>query len=175
MRRVLSAGVVVVAASLCALAAVAAPDVRNPAGDWREYTHPRLGYRITYPADTFVPVESRAEEGFVLASRDGKAKLLIASFDNDGLSSLAEYRNLVINQSYDGAAIDYAPVRRNWFVVSGERDGQMFYERVDFTCGGRRITSWAMVYPVAERGFYDRLVEAIAPTFRPSDGARAGC
>lgn len=175
MRRVLSGCCALIAAGASTIGAVAAPISRTAAGEWREYTHPRLGYRITYPADTFVPVESKAEEGFVLASRDGKAKLLIASFDNDGLSSLAEYRNLVINQSYEGAAIDYAPVRRSWFVVSGERDGQMFYERVAFTCGGRRITSWAMVYPVAERGFYDRLVEAVAPTFRPSDGARSGC
>lgn len=153
--------------------ATAAPDTSR--AEWREYTHPRLGYRITYPADTFVPQESKVEEGFVLVSRDGAARMLIGAFDNEDNTSLAAYRNLVINRSYAGAKLDYAPVRRSWFVVSGERDGQMFYERVDFTCGGRKITSWAMLYPSSERRIYDRLVEGVAPTFRPSAGAAAGC
>lgn len=173
MRRVVSG---CLALAVTGLAFVTAPSAQTAgAGEWRAYSHPRLGYRIAYPGDTFLPVDSPAEEGFVLNSRDGKARLAIAAFENETGMPLEDYRNLVINRSYAGAIFDYAPVRRSWFVLSGERDGQMFYERVAFTCGGRRITSWAMVYPVAERGFYDRLVEAVAPTFRPSDGARSGC
>jgi hypothetical protein len=38
----------------------------------------------------------------------------------------------------------------------------MFYERVTFTCAGRIINSWAMVYPVAERRRYDPIVEQVA-------------
>lgn len=158
-------------------AAVAAPETRRAgSSDWREYTHPRLGFSITYPADVFAPDDKNdSEEGLVLVSVDGTAKLLIATFENEERNSLDEYRNLVLNRSYGGAKVDYAPVRRSWFVVSGERDGQTFYERVHFTCGGRKITSWAMLYPTADKSRYDRLVEAIAPTFRPSDGGAAGC
>ena len=65
--------------------------------------------------------------------------------------NLRDYRSLVLQQSYAGADIDYAPVSGSWFVLSGTRDGVMFYERVTFTCGGRRINSWAMLYPAAER------------------------
>jgi hypothetical protein len=39
-------------------------------------------------------------------------------------------------------------VRDTWFVLSGTRDGTIFYERVTFTCGGKLINSWAMLYPV---------------------------
>ena len=53
----------------------------------------------------------------------------------------------------------------SWFVLSGTRDGTMFYERVTFTCGGRRINSWAMLYPVAERRLYDRIVEQVARSY----------
>jgi hypothetical protein len=78
-------------------------------------------------------------------------------------------------RNYADASLDYAPVRKSWFVVSGERDGVMFYERVSFTCDGRLITSWAMLYPVAERQFYDRVVEAVAPTFTPARGRGGSC
>ena len=88
--------------------------------------------------------------------------------------NLRDYRSLVLQQSYPGAAIDYAPMRDNWFVLSGIRDGVMFYERVTFTCGGRRINSWAMLYPVAERRFYDRIVEQVAPQLSRRGGATAG-
>ena len=72
----------------------------------------------------------------------------------------------LLTESYAGAAIDYAPVRDTWFVLSGIRNGTMFYERVTFTCGGRRINSWAMLYPVAERRFYDRSVEQVHRSYR---------
>jgi hypothetical protein len=50
-----------------------------------------------------------------------------------------------------------------------------FYERVSFTCGGRLINSWALLYPVSERGIYDRIVEAIARTYSPGAGRSGQC
>jgi hypothetical protein len=80
--------------------------------------------------------------------------------------NLRAYRTIVLQRSYPDAAIDYAPVRGTWFVLSGTRDGQMFYERVTFTCGGRLINSWAMLYPASERRVYDRVVEQVARSYR---------
>ena len=47
----------------------------------------------------------------------------------------------------------------------------MFYERVTFTCGGRLINSWAMLYPAAERRLYDRIVEQVARSYRAGEGS----
>ena len=103
----------------------------------------------------------------MFVSRDGNARLLAGALPNDDGMSLRDYRAFVLQQSYPGADIDYAPVRDTWFVLSGTRDGMMFYERVTFTCGGRLINSWAMLYPAAERRLYDRIVEQVARTYRP--------
>lgn len=139
--------------------------------DWQSYTHPTLHFSIMFPGAVFTPdPKANLANGLALVSEDGAARFLIGAFDNDEATTLRDYREFVLDRSYRGADVDYAPVRKNWFVVSGERDGRIFYERVDFTCKGRRITSWAMVYPVAQRAFYDRLVESVAPTFRPSGG-----
>jgi hypothetical protein len=136
------------------------------------YRNPRFGFTLSYPTARFSPQEPLAEDGRVWVSHDGNARLLAGALVNaDGLN-LAEYRDLVLNRSYPGASIDYAPVRDTWFVLSGVRDGVMFYERVTFTCGGRLINSWAMLYPAAERRVYDRIVEQVARSYR---AGRSNC
>jgi hypothetical protein len=135
------------------------------AQDFATYRNERHGFSLSYPAGTFAPDQS--VDGGVFVSSDGNARLLAGALPNDGGMGLRDYRTFVLQQSYPGAAIDYAPVRDTWFVLSGIRDGMMFYERVTFTCGGRLINSWAMLYPVAERQLYDRVVEHVARTYRP--------
>lgn len=156
----------------------AAPiEPRQPSvGDWQTLSHERLGFQIDYPANVFRPAAQQpSEAGQVLVSHDGLAKLLIAAFDNDAEASLNDYRAHVLETSYPDADIDYAPVRRNWFVLSGTRNGTEFYERVSFTCAGRRITSWAILYPYTQRNYYNPILETIARTFRPSRTADSGC
>jgi hypothetical protein len=138
------------------------------------YHNERFGFSISYPVGVF-KLEKETEDGRMMVSPDGRARLLFGAFENTGGDSLDRYRRQVLAQSYSGASLDYAPVRGRWFVLSGERDGIMFYERVTFTCGGQIINSWAMVYPVAERAFYDRLVEAVAKTYTPGAGRDGRC
>ncbi len=70
-------------------------------------------------------------------------------------------------ESYPGLKIDYAPVGQRWSVLSGTRGDMMIYEKVIFSCGGKVINSFALVYPIAERMFYDPIVETIEDSFRP--------
>jgi hypothetical protein len=134
------------------------------------YRNPLYGFSISYPTAEFAPQEPLADEGRVWASPDGSAKLLAGGLSNDDGLSLREYRDLVLRESYPGAEVDYAPIRDTWFVLSGVHDGTMFYERVTFTCGGRVINSWALLYPQAERRRYDRVVEQVAQSYRAGKG-----
>ncbi|MCB1504508.1 MAG: hypothetical protein KDJ47_05985 [Hyphomicrobiaceae bacterium] len=147
-----------------------------PVTNWQVVSHERLGFELSYPASVFQPAPGVASDaGRVFVSRDGMAKLLIAAIDNEIGTTLEDYRQHVLTTSYQGATVDYAPVRRSWFVLSGVRDDTEFYERVSFTCGGRRITSWAMLYPRAQSRYYSRILESIAPTFRPSRSVEGSC
>ncbi len=134
------------------------------------YRNQLYGFSISYPTSQFTPQEPLAAEGRVWVSPDGSARLLAGGLPNEDGLNLREYRELVLRQSYQGAAVDYAPVRDNWFVLSGIRDGMIFYERVTFTCGGRIINSWALLYPQTERRRYDRVVEQVARSYRPGAG-----
>jgi hypothetical protein len=98
---------------------------------------------------------------------DGRAKLLVGAIENLDDHSPATYQRFLTRQSYPGLRVDYAPVGQNWAVLSGSRGSRMIYEKVMFSCGGRVINSFALVYPLDERQFYDPIVEAIEDSFRP--------
>jgi hypothetical protein len=144
--------------------------------DWATLHNERHGFLIAYPIEIFeqqsVPT---TDEGRVLQSRDGKAQLLVGAFVNDDGTTIEAYREYLMQENYAGAQIDYAPVRSRWFVLSGTIGDRTFYERVSFTCGGRLINSWAMIYPKAEGRLYDRVVEAVARTYSPGAGHDGNC
>jgi hypothetical protein len=164
-RPALLAGLLAVLAGLAAPAALA----YAPTEEVATYINKRYGFTLSYPTARFRPQEPLSEEGRVWVSHDGNAKLLAGAFGNADAMSLNEYRAFLMKESYAGAEIDYAPVRDTWFVLSGTREGTIFYERVTFACGGRRINSWAMLYPAAERRTYDRILEKVARTYRAGE------
>lgn len=144
--------------------------------DWGTVQSERYGFSIAYPKQVFAPDEGAAkEEGQVLVSTDGKARLVVGTFQNEGNVTLADYRTQLLEDNYTGANLDYAPVKDKWFIISGTREGMHFYERVSFTCGGRLINSWAMLYPASDKRLYDRVVEAIARTYTPGAGRDGNC
>lgn len=143
---------------------------------WMTIESERFGYSLAYPGSVFTADNGRAgDEGHVLVSHDGRARLLAAAFPNTEETSLEDYRAYLLKNNYPGATLDYAPIRKKWFVLSGTRDGTMFYERVSFTCGGRLINSWAVLYPATERRLYDRVIEVVARSYAPGAGRDGTC
>ena len=71
---------------------------------WATLRNERHGFLIAYPSDIFQQAgESRTDEGRVLQSRDGKAQLLVGAFANDEATTLAEYRDYLMQENYAGA------------------------------------------------------------------------
>lgn len=149
-------------------AILAGPAAALALSDWVRIDEP-LGFAISYPGSVFAPAPRSAADGtgHVLVSRDGRAQFLAASFENPERMSLRDYRRHLIEENYAGARLDFAPIKRDWFILSGRQGETHFYYRVRFACGGQRIDSWALIYPDAERGVYDRIVEAVARTYAP--------
>jgi len=122
--------------------ALAAPTQAHEASSgWVPYLNERFGFSFRYPAGMFEP-ERRTEAG------DGE--------------------NYVRRDSYSGYDLDYARRGQTWFVLAGENDQNVFYEKVIFSCSGRIISSFALIYPIARKVVFDRVVEGIEKTFRPA-------
>ncbi|HEX5958336.1 MAG TPA: hypothetical protein VFY92_06730 [Hyphomicrobiaceae bacterium] len=160
------------AASLALTAAGAALAQAKRGPDYATYVNAKHGFSVTYPVTEFTPLPMATPDGFQAVTKDGKARLLAGTIANLDGKSLKEYRTFLINASYPGARIDYAPVRDTWFVVSGTKaDGTTsFYQRVNFICGGRSINSWAVVFPYDEEYVYSNVIEQLHKDYRLGDG-----
>jgi hypothetical protein len=150
---------------------------------WIAFRDSRLGFSFDYPSALFVaeagdPTDALKDltskrSGQVFRSRDGKAYLQAAAFENTQRVGPAAYKALVAGSTYRDTRITYDRVGDTYFVLSGIRGTDEYYERVTFSCGGRLINVWTMTYPIASRGLYDRIVEEIARTFRPAEGPQS--
>lgn len=157
-------------AMCCATSASAQP------GERIEYRNPRFGFALSIPGDVFQQGETRnAEAGNLWVSHDGQARLIAGAQANEGGESLQSYRRYIMETTYAGASFDYTPMRDTWFVLSGMKDGQMFYERVTFACGGRYIYGWQIMYPATDRRRWDRIVEQVHRSYRPGRGEDGNC
>jgi hypothetical protein len=129
-----------------------------------------------YPADVFTAIggdptdalggQAEQRAGRTFSAADGRATLQIATVPNQGQMSVAALRNKALEASYKGAKLDYNRVAETFYVLSGTKGAQTFYERVHFACGGRRLEIWSVTYPTAESKMFDELVDEMARRFR---------
>lgn len=93
---------------------------------------------------------------------------LIAAAATALASGIAAYKAKV-EATYRSGRTEYERLTPSFFVVSGDRGKDTFYKRVYFTCSGRIISVWSMTYPQADGARYDRIVEAVARSYRPAE------
>lgn len=156
---------------------VAAPATQDLA--WKTFASAGFPLRFEYPAGLFSeapadvlgapPGEGQPQRtGRVFTTPDGRATLQVGAFENvDGLTA-RELRARAVKTSYDGARIEYDRLAASWFVLSGRRGDEVFYERIALTCEGRRIDVWTMTYPSSDGAVFDRVVEEMARRYRQS-------
>ena len=94
----------------------------------------------------------QAGDGEVLAGLGGRGRLLVGALENIEGHTVGSYMNLIRQQSYADYGVDYAPRGATWFVLSGENERDVFYEKVIFSCSGRIINSFALIYPSRASG-----------------------
>jgi hypothetical protein len=142
-------------------AAEAAPE------DWHTYNNDRYGFSLQYPSSLFA-VERTAEagDGKLFVAKNGEARLLVGSLSNDGSFTPATYQAYIARNSYADYRISYSRLGGSWFALSGTGNGRIFYEKAMFSCGGRRINSFALIYPSDQRHIFDPILERIENTFR---------
>lgn len=139
--------------------------------EWVESSDQGFGFTYLVPADTFVPAAGEDKPSmYGFKSRDGDAKLMFSAWNNkEGRSPDGFKRWLLANtEGYD--ELTYRPRGRSWFVLSGYRNDNIYYEKVMFSCGGDVVNVFAMSYPERQRHRYDQMVERIEDHFRPGKG-----
>ena len=143
---------------------------------WGTYQNDRFGFALDYPADLFM-ADDRALGDFwrLFVSHDSRARLLVTAGFNTRRLTPATYRQSMVNGLYRGASLEYAPLRKTWFVLAGSSGADMFYERVTFACDGRIIHRWRLTYPASERDHYSQIIERMHQGYKHVRGAGSHC
>ena len=144
---------------------------------WITYTDETANLTFDYPAGIFTaekgdPTDALANRtpdraGRIFSTDDGQAILQFGTFPNLDSASVDDLRKRAIAASYGDARIEYNRTTDNWYVLSGTRGNETFYERVQFSCRGRRLDLFALTYPTAEAKLYDDIVDEMARRARP--------
>lgn len=144
-----------------------------PAADshkWTTYKNVRFGTQALYPADLFRPLEPPANgAGLEFESPDGASLVIQGMFNTlDDHSPAAYAREYYTPDSYPN--VTYQASGKDWFVLSGTRDGNIYYDKVIMSCRGDVVNALTIVYPASLQARYDPLVGKIEKSLRPGRG-----
>jgi curved DNA-binding protein CbpA len=157
-------------------ATVGASQGRRKGSNWATYQNARFSFALKYPVDVFAFDKGPANDNVrILVSRNGDAVLRIFATENITGTKLAQYRRSLIEMRYAGAVFDQTQQRKSWFVLSGTHGDTAFYERVTFSCDGRSIHGWQMIFPSSERTLYDLVVDEVHRNYTHTSGPGARC
>jgi hypothetical protein len=138
-----------------------------PDAKWTVFVEPSLGTRMDLPSAVFSAADGAAYRGVgrQFKTADGRAALAIYSQRNDNRDTPASY--LRKNFVFPRAAISYERVTRNFFAVSGTREGMIFYSRCNLSPTGATLHCFDMQFPAAEKAAWDAIVTRMSLSLRP--------
>jgi hypothetical protein len=137
---------------------------------WAYERDPGLGFQFIYPRDLFDRTEGDGKPSFhYFASRDADAKLMVGAWNNEAGQTPGEFKHWLLGNTGGYDNMTYVPRGRSWFVISGYRGDDIYYEKVMFSCAGTVVNVFAITYPKSLRSEYDPVVEQMEDSFRPSN------
>jgi len=139
------------------------------ADNWLTYQNDRYGTTIDYP-DIFKPQRPPDnDDGRDFKSADGADFWVAASYDALDFD-VVKYRDIIVKNRGSGTVITYQAHGDNWFVISGTKGANIFYERHVLSHGAELNESFAITYPAALKATYNPIVARMAKSFRPGTG-----
>jgi hypothetical protein len=109
------------------------------AGDWTTRQDGRFGFSYSYPAELFAEIEGERPSFHYFQSPGTQAKFLVGAWDNERGETPSEFKQWMLTHADGYQDITYRPRGRSWFVLSGHRGDQIYYEKTIFSCGGRIV------------------------------------
>jgi hypothetical protein len=161
MRHKLSFVLVIAAAMVVAETAAA--------DHWLTYQNDRYGTTIDYPDFFQAQPPPDADDGRKFKSADG-ADFTVSAIYNTLDFTLAKYRDFIVTNLDPGEVIAYQAQGDHWFVISGTKGADIFYERHLLSHGTQMTEDFVMSYPAALKQTYDPIVARMAKSFRSGTG-----
>jgi hypothetical protein len=137
---------------------------------WAAQRDPRFGFSFAYPAEMFAPTEGERPSFYYYASKETDAKFLVGAWNSEQGNTPEEFKQWMLTHAEGYEDITYQPRGRSWFVLSGHRGDQIYYEKAIFSCSGQVVNVLAISYPEAQRDRFDPVVERMEDNFKSGTG-----
>ncbi|MFZ0527334.1 MAG: hypothetical protein WA889_12015 [Xanthobacteraceae bacterium] len=137
------------------------------ADSWLTYQNDRYGTTIDYPDVFKMQPPPDADDGRRFKSADGADFAVWASYFALDLT-LAKYRDYTVKNLDPSSTVTYETRGKNWFVISGTKTGNIFYEKHLLSHGMNE--DFVMSYPASAKQVYDPIVARMAKSFRSGKG-----
>jgi hypothetical protein len=126
----------------------------------RFYVNPRFGAAALVPDGWSAGPEPVNGDGRSFISPDGAATETIFGANRSGASIAEDIARLAA--PLEGETVTYVKRGKKFAVVSGVKDGRIFYRKSLLSCGDTIWNSVAFDYPAARKEAFDALVARIA-------------
>jgi hypothetical protein len=167
--RILTAGMLLIASTGISIAVTK----HIPRADerWTTYKNARFGYSLYYPSALFEadpPPENGS--GLTFNSEDGWTKIVVFGVHNSEDLSPRQYRKILLEEFGGYDRLDYSPAGKSWFVLSGYRADNIYYQKVIFSCSNQIINVFSMTFPTADKPIYEGMIETMEDRFKTGRG-----
>jgi hypothetical protein len=156
--------------ALLFLLAIAFAETGAEASQWTTRQDSRFGFSYSYPAELFAPTEGERSSFHYFGSEATDAKFIVGAWNNEEGVTPQQFKQWMLTHAEGYEDITYQPRGRAWFVLSGHRGDQIYYEKAIFSCSGRVVNVLAIAYPEAERQRFDPVVERMEDNFKSGRG-----
>ena len=137
--------------------------------NWLIYQNDRYGTTIDYPDRFKAQPPPDNNDGRAFKSADGANFSVSASYNAFDFD-VAGYRDFIVKNLDPAAAVTYEAHGDNWFVISGTKGADIFYERHLLSHAAQMTENFVMSYPASLKTTYDPIVTRMAKSFRPGTG-----
>jgi hypothetical protein len=136
---------------------------------WLTYHNDRYGTTIDYPDIFKMQRPPDDDDGRTFKSADGAEFLVFAEYNALDFD-LAKYHNFTVKNLDPDSVLTYQAHGGDWFVISGTKGTDIFYERHLLSHGAQMTEGFVMTYPATLKQTYDPIVARLAKSFRPGTG-----
>ncbi len=131
--------------------------------DYKTYCNARFGYCIDYPKTLYPEKESANGDGCVFINEKEEEVLRVYGKNNMERSLQKQFRE-DLKESQVDATITYRKQGKNFFVISGQKQGKIFYQK---TIQKGNVFVYAVIgYNQNDKENYDKLSEKIFASLR---------
>ena len=138
------------------------------AATWSVYKDETEKCRLDYATSVFRPGKKDSEDFRRFSGPDKNIYFRVAGFPNDENLSPKEIRAEYLKNRGKSHLV-YERTKRDFLVLSGIRDGKIFYSKIAVSPNTKNICVLHIVYPQKDKQAFDSIVTRMSRSFKASD------